>query len=198
MLGPENPAFPNNWRAFEIAPAVSEQEITPKAIVSETMNMMGGVFVGAITPELSRDYVQFYTFPFLRKAANGAGSIFDRKLLFRDTTNPEINEAADFTNVVFAWMHHYARSKYLPNGFSRRGVLRAPSSRGEFIGRIVEIGQTLPDMLDGKFRGSNLWNNTEALRTLTFFEVGRIIPLKLPETSEQAIERLLDGIDLSY
>lgn len=197
MLESENPAFQNKWRGFEIIPAASEKDITPKIIVTETMNMMGGLFAGAITPELSRDYVQYYTFPFLRKAANGAGAMFDRELLFTNSDNPDINEATDFTNVIFAWMHHYASSNYLPGGFSKRGVLRTPSNRGEFIARVVEMGEALPDILDGRFRGSNLWGNISALRTLTFFEVGRIIPLKFPQTDKQVVERLLDDIDLS-
>lgn len=196
MLTPENPAFHNIQRGFEITPTLSEQDIAPKTIVSETMNMMGGLFAGAITSEISKDYLDYYTFPFLRKAANGAIAVFDRKLLFA-APNPEINEAADFTNVVFAWMSHYARSSYLPDGFSRRGVLQAPLDKGEFISRVVEIGQTLPDMLDGRFRGNNLWNHLGALRTLAFFQVGRVIPLKFPPTDKQTAERLLDGIDLS-
>jgi len=197
MIGPENPAFQNKWRGFEITPTASDRDIAPKTIVSETMNMMGGIFAGTITTEISKDFLEYYTFPFLRKAAGGAGLVFDRKLLFIKDTNPDVNEAADFTNVVFGWMHHYASSNYLPNGFSKNGVLKAPSNRGEFIARVIEIGETLPDMLDGRFRGSNLWGNIGALRTLTFFEVGRVIPLKFPETNRQAMERLLEGIDFS-
>ncbi len=198
MYGPENPAFYNSRRGFEITPAATEKDFAPKTIVSETMNMMGGLFAGRITPEVSRDYVEYYTIPFLRKAAEGVDVVFDRKLLFANSTTPDINEAANFTNIVFAWMHHYASSSFLPDGFSRNGVLKAPSNRRQFIARIAEMDYTLPDMLNGAYRGRNLWGNINALRTLAFFEVGKALPIKFPETSRQTMERLLDGIDLSF
>lgn len=205
MANPENPAFALPWARFEAYPTYKDQNRAPKTVVTQTDQIIQMSDAGILTPSLTYNYLSTYTLPFLKSAADGAGRVYSQDGATIDTLPVEVNEAADFTNVVFSWMHYFARSQFLPNGFARRGVLRAPQTSKEFMGRLKEIKFQLSAVASGqKISGISFMANPQAFRTYTFFKVGSAMPLKFIESDRERkeyesgiLEKLLEGIDTS-
>lgn len=206
MTSPENPAFNLAGYEFESYPTYKNLSRAPKIVVAQTDSIIQLSNAGVISTDFIDNYLSTYTIPFLRSAAQGVGRVYGRSA---DGINPlslELSEAADFTNVVFSWMHYFARSRYLPDGFSRYGILRAPKTSGEFVGRVLEIKEELLRILNGKrSNGTFLESSPQALRTFTFFKVGGSMPLKFMESDRERkeheayiLEKLLDGIDTNF
>lgn len=206
MISPENPAFNFTRQRFEAYPTYNDIDRAPKTVVAQTDSIIQLSNAGVISSDFIDNYLSTYTIPFLRSAAQGVGRVYGQGV---DGINPlslEISEAADFTNVVFSWMHYFARSRYLPDGFSRHGILRAPKTTGEFVGRVLEIKDELLGILHGKkSNGTFLQSSPQALRTHTFFKVGSSMPLKFMESDRERkeheayiLEKLLDGIDTNF
>lgn len=205
MANLENPAFNNAWRGFEAASLSADLNIAPKAVVSETKNMIGLLNGGVITPQVAKSYLETFTFPFLKKAAQGVDTVFDRGLIFIDPRQVDVNEAADFSSVVFSWMHYFARSRFLPDGFSQKGILRAPHTKDEFVDRLREIRITLPAIMSGVTRDTVPFYSQPALRTYAFLKVGSSIPLRFAQTDrerkqyeDEVLARFTEGLDLSF
>ncbi len=205
MVNPENPAFALPWARFEAYPTYKDPDRAPKTVVAQTESIIGLSNAGILAQDTTYNYLSTYTVPFLRSAAQGVERVYNQDRIIIDSLPVEINEAADFTNVVFSWMHYFARSQFLPNGFARRGVLRAPRTRSEFIARILEINDELSAVANGEKKlGVSFMVNPQAFRTYTFFKVGSAMPLKFIESDRERKEhesgilgKLLEGIDTS-
>ena len=205
MVNPENPAFALPWARFEANPTYKNLDRAPKTVVTQTDSIIELSNAGILSPGLTYNYLSTYTIPFLRSAAQGIGRVYSQDGATINTLSVEVNEAADFTNVVFSWMHYFARSQFLPNGFARRGVLRAPQTSKEFMGRLKEIKFQLSVVASGqKISGISFMANPQAFRTYTFFKVGSLIPLRFMESDRERkehesgiLEKLLEGIDTS-
>lgn len=127
---------------------------------------------------------------FLDTAAQGVRRVFTKDDAVINAQALDVNEAADLTNVVFAWMHYFATSQFLPNGFSRRGMLQAPTTSEQFLQRTAEIKKELALIVAGlRDTDMPLEAKPSALRTHTFFRVGSIIPLKLPDNKKELAEK---------
>lgn len=206
MTSPENPAFNLSRHGFEAYPIYKNPERIPKTVVTQTDSMIQLLNAGVVPQELIQNYLFNYTVPFLASAANGTKRIYDKEIVSAISLSTEINEAADFTNIVFSWMHYFARSRYLPDGFSKRGVLRAPQTEREFVKRVIELKDGVLEIADGKkSRGVFLESSPQALRTYTFFKVGSSIPLRFMESDREKKEhevdvlaKLLEGINTDF
>ena len=206
MGTPENPAFTRFGERFQAYPTYEDPARVPKIVVSQTESIIGLMAHGGLSPKFVKDYIVNYTFPYLKTAAQGAGRVFDTTLVIADSQTPEMNEAADFTNIVFGWMHYFATSQYLPNGFARRGMLRAPQDRDEFVRRLREIKFQLNGMASGVISTEmTLDTSVAAFRTYQFLKVGATMPLKFPETEREKAEharymmaKMLEGIDTDF
>lgn len=113
-------------------------------VIDQTDSLLRLYSKGAIRQaEIARDYLHDYTLTFLDTAAKGVKRVFTKDDSVINAQPLDANEAADLTNVVFAWMHYFATSQFLPNGFSRRGMLQAPTTREQFLQRTAEIKKEL-------------------------------------------------------
>ena len=205
MAGPENPAFLKLWERFDEKTAYKEAERAPKTVVTQTDSIIELTNAGIVTPDVAYKYLAAYTVPFLKDAAQGAGRVYSQDLSTIQSQPLELNEAADFANIIFGWMRYFAKSNYFPNGFSKYGALRAPEDSGEFVKRLKEIRIQLGAIASGS-KSSEIFRNFNgpAFRTYTFFKVGSTMPLKFinedrerKEYESSIIGKLFDGIDVS-
>lgn len=205
MVNPENPAFALPWARFEAYPTYKDPDRAPKTVVAQTDSIIGLSNAGILAQDTTYNYLSTYTVPFLRSAAEGVGRVYSQDGVTINSLPVEINEAADFTNIVFGWMHYFAKSKLLPMGFARHGMLRAPQTSGEFMNRLREIKFQLSVIASGSKRPrAVLEAGLPAFRAYTFFKVGSAMPLKFIESDRERKEhesgilgKLLEGIDTS-
>lgn len=203
MGNPENPAFNLSRQEFETPPFYKDIDRAPKTVITQTDQIIGLSSAGILSTDTTYNYLSTYTMPFLKSAQGGVGRVYSKEAAIVQLQSPEINEAADFTNVVFSWMHYFARSNYLPNGFSRGGVLRAPETSRKFIERIQEIKFGLAAVASGnKISEVSFLSNPIAFRTYSFFKVGSTMPLRFIESDrerkeheEEILAKLLEGLD---
>lgn len=172
---------------FQPIPLYENTERIPQRVIVQTDLLLRLYNTRSIRkPEIARDYLHDYTLKFLDKAAQGVESVFPIDESVINTQPLDVNEAADFTNVVFAWMHYFATSPFLPNGFSRRGMLQPPTTKKQFIQRTTEIKRELAFVVAGlKDTNTPLEARPPAFRSHNFFRVGAIIPLKFPTAKEK-------------
>lgn len=182
---------------FQPVPGYENIERAPQVVIGQTDLLLRLYNTRAIQqPELARDYLHDYTLKFLDTAAQGVEGVFTRDEAVIEAQTLDINEAADYTNVVFAWMHYFATSQFLPNGFSRRGMLQAPITREQFLQRTAEIKRELALIVVGlRDTDMPLEAKPSTLRAHTFFRVGTIIPLRLPDSKRQLAEKEKDMLN---
>lgn len=187
---------------FQPIPGYENIERAPQVVIGQTDSLLRLYKTGAIRQlDPARGYLHDYTSTFLDTAAQGVKRVFTKNDV--DTQPLDVNEAADVANVVFAWMHYFAISPFLPNGFSRRGMLQAPTTSEQFLQRIAEIKRELALIVTGlRDTDMPLEAKPSALRAHTFFRVGSIIPLKFPDSKEElagkkeAFDKLLGDIQV--
>ncbi len=135
-------------KRFQPVPGYKDHERAPRVVISQTHNTLKLYRAGVIgDPKFAKDYIRDYTFGYLNTAAEGVERVFTKAPA--DIQPLEMNKAADVAHVVFAWMHYFAESKYLPMGFSRKGMLEAPTTKRQFIGRIAELKRELAFIVTG-------------------------------------------------
>jgi hypothetical protein len=200
MVERQTPSYDSNRfgdSRFQPIPTYENTERVPQRVIVQTDLLLRLYNTGAIRePEIARGYLHDYTLRFLDTAAQGVDRVFSPDHSVIDVQSLYVNEAADYTNVVFAWMHHFATSQFLPNGFSRRGMLQAPATREQFLQRTTEIKRELAFVVAG-LRNPNtpLEARPSALRTHNFFHVGAIMPLKFPDSNRELAEKERDAFD---
>ena len=176
---------------FQPTPTYENTERIPQRVIGQTDLLLRLYNTRAILkPEIARNYLHDYTLKFLDKAAQGVDRAFSIDESVVDAQPLDVNEAADLTKVVFAWMHYFATSQFLPNGFSRRGMLQAPTTKEQFLQRMAEIKRELAFVVAGlKDINKPLEARPSALRTHNFFRVGAMMPLKFPDSERELREK---------
>ena len=159
----------------ELSPTPSDQELVDRyhKIFQQTNILMGLFRADALpNPQQAHEYLQDTTFPFLRRASDGA------ILAYLKDFHPE--NIADMSALdarvayaVFASMPDLTRSRFLEKGFSRRGILQPPQSPEEFKNRLVEVQAELALIANG----STSHSPEARLRAQAFFTVGTNLPL---------------------
>ena len=141
MTSSERKIIPLRDQEFQSVIKYKDFAKSPAMIVKQTCLLIDLSLQGVTIPksDIMKDYLQDYTLFYLRKAEKGADTIYDRKgAVFKDL-DLETKEAAHHAFIIFAHLPDNMTSRYLPNGFSRRGMLRAPVTKDEFLGKIKEI-----------------------------------------------------------
>lgn len=183
-------------RRFQPIPEYGDTERVPQVVVAQTDLLLGLYRSGVISqPQAARDYLQDYTLELLNMASKGVDRVFGKNDAAIKSQSLDVNEAADFANIVFAWIHYFAVSQYLPNGFSRRGMLRAPTTKEQFLQRTSEIKKELALIAVGIDPNVPFEARPSALRAHNFFRVGAIIPLKFPDTERESADKERGAFD---
>lgn len=199
-----------NTSGFETVPKYKDLQRVPNTVVKQTHATLG-LYRRQILPDTNHaeEYLRGYTFPFLDNAVKGAGIIFERNKASKTVPDKEVTEAADLSNVIFSCMPELAKFRYLPNGFSRRGMLHPPDNKEKFIQRIDEIRYQIAFIVSGLREVSTpLKTSTATFRAMTFFKVGNMLPDHFSKNSVQEkapdalgreyINKLLEGIQINF
>ncbi|MBF8249695.1 MAG: hypothetical protein HW400_296 [Candidatus Levybacteria bacterium] len=162
-------------------------ERSPITIATQTCTLLEILQKNVIRkPDLAKDYLHNFTFSYLNQAETGADILYDNKGNIYKDLEPEIRETAQHAFVVFAHMPDNVKSGFLPMGFSRRGMLRAPQTKDEFVNKLKELKVGVWQVLERKTEsGITLEANPRLLRTFGFFKTGSELPLKMSETEKQ-------------
>lgn len=202
MTSPEGEMYSSAKREFQ--PVIKREDIasSPFAIVRQTYSLLELLYHGPMPdPDPARNYLQKYTLTYLKNAQEGMDTIYNNKGTVYKDWRPNISEAAHHAFIVFAFLPDRMTSRFLPNGFSRKGMLRAPETKEEFNDRLDEIKVGISQVVDGRIESQpTLFAHPRLLRTYGFFNVGSRLPIKVPadENKKQKMEnldRLLSGID---
>ena len=128
------------------------------------------------------DYLKTYTWPFITAAEEGS------KPLFEDFLSPDLEtrEASAYTYTLFAWMHEMVTSKALPQGFSRKRILKAPLTREEFLERTREIKYQIANFAAGNVETAWKAGSPSLLRTYCFFLTAKRLPIKFTPEEKKA------------
>lgn len=175
-----------------------DYDFSPFCITTRTHEQLGNLRAGTITPATFGGYVKEMTLPFyVRRAVEGAAVLYSDEVLQSQSLDPEIEEAARHGFVVMAWMHEVTKWKFVPTGFSRKGMLAAPATDEEYVARMTEIYLQLKSIYDPNV---NLPGSTGTymgrLRTFSFFLTAATLPIHLSDsqriTAEMERERLIE------
>lgn len=133
--------------------------------------------------EHAQDYVREFSLPYLGSAVESADILFNDQALRSEDFDPDGEMAARHVYVVMAWMHEMM-------GFSRRGMLRAPSNRDEFTGRVRDMEQQLTAIAFNPGEAHSSAPNVKRWLTLSFLETASgLTELHLPEVDRESSER---------
>lgn len=206
MADLEKDFFTPNRANFQPVIGYREIEKSPPLVVRQTNALLGLYYHGAIrNPKPAKDYLHDYTLGYLKAAEEGSAVVYDRVGHAALDIDLETREAARFALVVLACLPDRAKSPFLPKGFSRRGMLRAPETQDQFLARIKELKVGIWQIVEGNVEAyTTLETYPPVLRVFKFFEVGSDLPVKLTddEKKQEQLERekfndLLGGIDTS-
>lgn len=191
-------------RDFQSVVTYREQERSPFMVAQSTAYILDLLHQGVpLDTQAANEYLQTYTLDYLSKAQEGSNILYATG--HTNYPSEEVEEAARHAFVTFAWMHVIQQSRFLPHGFSRKGMLRAPATQDEFVGKIRIIRHQLALVATGqKTPHEILEANPNRLTMTAFFRTGAELPLRVPPSSKELeqperenLEKLLDGIDVS-
>jgi len=100
--------------------------------------------------------------------------------------NDEEREAFEFSMVTFTFLHK-ARHAYLPDGFSKRGMLAPPVTSIETLERFGELKEEVAKIAGGEIKqNANMNNNPPLARTYLYFQIADTLPLHFAEPLEKS------------
>jgi len=210
MADIEKDFFVPHQSEFQPVIGYREMEKSPHFVVRQTHTLLGLYYQGVIrnsgNSKPAKDYLHDFTLGYLEAAEEGSSTLCNQigEIITSDI-DLETREAAHYAFVVFAYLPDKARSPYLAKGFSRKGMLKAPTTQRQFLTRIKELRVVIQQVVAGEVKPhTTLEARPPVLRTFKFFEVGNELPVKLTndEKKQEQLERekfndLLGGIDIS-
>lgn len=169
-------------------------DLTPFAISRQTALLLESVGQRLIVGQTARGYLHDVTLPlYLRRAKQGSPILYSDEALRANDIDPEIQMVARHAFVVFAWMPDQTQWKFVPGGFSRRGMLAAPQSEEAFNTRIDQI-ETYLSVVSMKQESAQPLGNLTTLRTIAFFHTAGTLSFSFStentETAKQQRETL--------
>ncbi|GDX62038.1 hypothetical protein LBMAG33_3480 [Candidatus Levyibacteriota bacterium] len=198
---------------------------SPFQVVESTAKLLDLYFTPVINldPSLARNYFANATLGFAWQAEKGFFKNIDKIDRAKKISNEDIerfilldkqqgqqenvedNEAFDFTLITFGFMPEMAKHRFLPNGFSKKGMMAPPFTTREYLLRLREIRREVTRIISGETdQKASLDNNPALLRTYWFFQVGKEIPLKIKKdykniknNTEKILNKLLEDIDIN-
>lgn len=166
-----------------------DHEKSPSVVVKQTDTLLRLFYQGVINkPGPAKEYLHDYTInAYLKKAEKGSVSIYDKSGQSHDEIDSTEEEAARHAFSVFAHMPDKAKSHFLPKGYSRRLMLKAPGTQGEFSTRIKELKFIIWQVVEGIFDSHvSLEAYPSRFRTYQFFEVANGLPMSLTLNEDEA------------
>ncbi|MDO8638441.1 MAG: hypothetical protein Q7R43_02610 [Candidatus Daviesbacteria bacterium] len=142
---------------FQSAVGYREIAKSPFVVTFQTHELLG-LYQKGIIPNFSlgRDYLKDFTLDYIKNAESNCASIFDRNGNLATDVDVESREAVAHAYTIFSWlpdMTALPAVTVLKDGLSRKGMLKPPLSREEFLARTKELkielakiafGTTLP------------------------------------------------------
>ena len=156
---------------------------SPMTIVRQTHAILGLVMSDIPNVGPAREYLHDYTLGYLRNAEAGADELFDQRGFVQPDLDPEVREAPGHAFTVFGYLPDMTKSRFLPMGFSRRGMLGAPQTRSEFLKRLNELKANIWRIADRQVNPQVIFESDRPLlRTVNFFRVGSELPIHLSDS----------------
>lgn len=119
-------------------------DLSPFAITKHTAKLLDEIGQGIIAGCDAKEYFYEVTADsYLARAKTGSRILFPNDTLGEDNIDPLTQEATRHAFVIFAWMHEVTKWKFIPTGFSRRGMLAAPTTQKQFDSRIDQLAGQL-------------------------------------------------------
>lgn len=201
-----------------------DPSLAPMQVASSTARLMDLYFTPLLTDRVpAKEYFANATLDFVWKAEKGfyrnldkidrTGKIsaIDRERLMMlasqqgEGVDIEEDEAFGFSLVTFVHMPHMASHRFLPKGFSQRGIMAPPFTTREFFLRLRELRRVVTGIASGQTTPSTPLEVDKGLwRTYWFFQVAKDIPMHVKEepqhTQEEAekfLANLLKDVDIS-
>jgi hypothetical protein len=189
-MSPERKIIRPEPHEFQRVIKYKEFAKSPTMIVKQTNMLLELLYNGALVKtDYAKDYIHDYSFLYVRKAEEGADTIYDKKGEVSSDLNLETTETAHHAFVVFAHLPDKMTSNFLPDGFSRKGMVRAPETKDEFMGRLEELKVGLWQVLDGGVVAkATLEAHPRLLRTYGFFSVGSKLPIRESESEQKKLQ----------
>jgi len=169
-------------------------EKSPLVVTCQTYKLLELHRAGLLlNKDTARTYFHDYTIDYLNKAEAGSEALFATKgktIFINEDLSLEDQETAHHAFIVFAHLPDNMTSQFLPMGFSRKGMLRAPDNRESFLEKITELKLGIWRIVSGEVdTGATLEAYPYLLRTYGFFKVGSKLQIKLEESQLQKKER---------
>ncbi len=198
--------------------------LSPVAMAKGTADILDIYFKDLLEdPQPGKDFLEENTIAYLNGAERGLSryvgkvgahrnvSIEDMDRMFDLTSgdhryDPDDYESFDFSVVVFGMLPEVAKYKYLPMGFSRRGMVEPPFTTTEYLQRIKEMRREVARILVGQTIPRAIFPFNKPLwRTKLFFDAARQLPdmhkqnpAMLVDKSREVFERLLGDIAVDF
>ena len=181
---------------FQRTPKYEKPERSPFIVTGQTYGLLKLYHANAL-PNFSqgRDYLQDYTFPYLTTAEKTSDTVFDKTGAFKGNADLESREVASHAYIIFAWLPDMTRIptvSALKDGFSRRGMLRAPLTQREYKLRIRELKVELAKIATGITKPKQILRpKPSLLRTFVFFRVAAFLnpSFKLNAGEKELVEK---------
>jgi len=171
----------------------SLEEFPDIGIVRHTDELLDNYYYGMRSHQEIGSYLQDTTMPYLRRAEGGSSTVYNREGELPEGVAFDSADSAHHAFVVLAVLSDKMTSPLLPNGFSKRGVLRAPETREEYLRRIRELKFGVWQIAEAIMKPrTNLMSHPAFLRTFAFFRVASELPLKEP-TGDTPLRAFLQG-----
>jgi len=209
MLDPERKKF--FQKAFQPVLKYRDAERSPFVVTSQTYQLLQ-LLQSPILLDRSfgSQYLSGYTMLYLKSAGENCGIIFDRDGQYKGNADLESREATNHAYAVFGSMPGMTALPKIPalkDGFSKRGMLKAPESKSQYLARIREIKIELANIAAGSvILGQRPVSRVSLFRTLIFFRVAhsltpssKLTPREkeLREKHEEVVRDILAQVDLS-
>lgn len=176
----------------EFQPIIGYREInkSPFVVTIQTNRLLKLFRTGLIFDlSLGEEYLKEYTLGYISDAESNCSVVFDKSGKPIDTIDIESREAAARAYTIFGWLPDMTTIPLvapLKEGFSRKGMLKAPISREEFLARTrelkIELSKIATGITDYKQRPKL---GSPFFRTLTFFRVAEHLNPSFPLTVEE-------------
>lgn len=206
---------PDNERSmhgFQEIPGYKDPWRTPAALIQGTAHAMDLYLKGTLPDrKLLQDILAHDTLDFLHAAKRGFALNYDKirdprfieaqqlqaleafARPYRENPDVEDTEAFGLTLVTFSLLPALGQHRQYQLGFSRKGVLQPPFTTREFAGRLKEMHAEVVGMVSGTTAPeTNTAHRASLLRTVLFFEVGSVIPLRYKENPKELEEQVIE------
>lgn len=176
-----------------------ESDLSPFSIGHQTALLLENINHGLLVGQSASSYFHNVTIAaYLDRARVGSEVPFSRDTFQAENIDPEDQLAARHAFVIFAWIPETVTWRFVPTGFSRRGMLAAPSTPQDYLKRINRLTSYLEvvSVKDKRKPGKPL-PTTLTIEALAFFKTAGILQMdKLPSKEREQFESILGNMQI--